>query len=129
MRHRFKPGRRRQHVKGEMNSTEKAYSEHLEGLRLQGLIHGWQFEPIKLRLADLTYYSPDFMVQAFDETIELHEVKACMKNGKFLFEDDARVKIKVAAEMHPVFAFIVAGKLPKASGGGWKFEVISKGGI
>jgi hypothetical protein len=85
-----------------MNATEKAYSEHLEDLLIQGLIHGWQFEPLKLRLADLTYYSPDFLVQAFDETIELHEVKACLKNGKFLFEDQGLQCNAMSMEGNPV---------------------------
>lgn len=40
-------------------------------------------------MADKTFYSPDFIVPALD-CIEVHEVKGH-------WEDDARVKIKVAA--------------------------------
>jgi hypothetical protein len=56
--------------------------------------------------------------------MELHEVKACRASGAFLCEDDARVKIKVAAELYQMFGFIMAGKLPRKSGGGWRFETI-----
>jgi hypothetical protein len=64
----------------------------------QGEIQAYRFEPIKLRLADRTFYTPDFMVIR-DDQIEFHEVKG-------FWEDDARVKIKVAAEMFPEFLFV-----------------------
>ena len=47
--------------------------------------------------------------------MECHEVK-----GHWL--DDARCKIKVAAEMYP-FRFLAVQVLPKKQGGGWKVEV------
>jgi hypothetical protein len=52
-----------------------------------------------LRLADKTFYSPDFAVLTkADGTLEMHEVKG-------FWQDDARVKIKVAASIYP-FKFI-----------------------
>lgn len=112
---------RTKHVSGAMNKTEAAYADVLELQRLAGVVDSWKFEPIKLRLADNTYYSPDFGVVLADGTLELHEVKAVKGNGEWLWEPAARVKIKVAAEQYPWFVFVEVGKLPKSLGGG--FEV------
>ena len=74
-----------------------------------GLILWHKFEPLKLRFADNTFYTPDFAVlPASTRVIELHEVKG-------FWRDDARVKIKVAASLFP-FRFI-AVTLHKR--GGW----------
>ena len=115
-------------VLGQMNKTEAAYAEVLSERILLGEIAGYQYEPLKLRLADNTFYTPDFMVQTSGGEIEFHEVKACMSSGKMLCEDDAKVKIKVAAEAFPMFGFVMAGKLPKKAGGGWKFIGYGGGG-
>ena len=109
---------------GEMNKTELAYSEHLDDLLAHGKIAMYLFEPCKLRLAPLTYLTPDFLVVMADGTIEFHEVKACRSNGDYLCEDDAKVKIKVAAALYPIFSFVLCGKLPKKTGGGWRFEAV-----
>lgn len=105
-----------------MNRTEAEYSQLLEVQRLSGEIVAWRFEAYKLRLACNTHYTPDFVVQLPTGEIELHETKACTAAGKFLCQDDAKVKIKVAAEQYPEFRFVMAGKLPKKCGGGWKFH-------
>jgi len=81
-----------------MNQTERAYAARLELLQRAGEIKSFRFEPIKFRLADRTFYTPDFMVVTADE-IQFHEIKG------YLPEDDANVKIKVAAEMYPEFRF------------------------
>ena len=95
-----------------MNSLERAYAQHLEAKRQRGEILRWDREPVKLRLADLTYYTPDFRVIAADGTEEFHETKGFMR-------DDANVKLKVAAELHP-YRFYLVKQLPKKSGGGWE---------
>jgi len=87
-----------QHKVGEMNKLEADYAAHLQSLKFSGLICDYAFEPIKLRLADRTFYTPDFAVITPDLTLEFHETKG-------FWEEDARVKIKVAAEQHP-FKFI-----------------------
>lgn len=84
---------------GRMNGTEKAYAAHLDTLKVAGAVVGWWFEAIKLRLADKTWYTPDFAVLMADGTLELHEVKG-------FWRDDARAKIKVAAEQHWPFRFV-----------------------
>lgn len=89
-----------------MNKTERDFSEILEIRRRAGIIDRWDFEPEKFRLADKTFYTPDFRVIMADMTVVYYEVKG-------FWEDDARVKIKVAAELHP-FPF-VAVKLKKGT--------------
>ncbi len=86
-------------VAGRMNSTEAAYSGSLELLKKAGEITHYSFEPCKWRLASNTHYTPDFMVILPGGNIEFHEVKG-------FWEDDARVKIKVVAELYPQFSFI-----------------------
>ena len=52
---------------------------------------------------------------ACDGALEMHEVK-----GHWM--EDARVKMKVAADMYP-FRFIAVQPIAKKAGGGWKVEV------
>jgi len=99
---------------GVLNKTEQAYANYLEALRVSGRILWWKFEGIKFRLADNTFYTPDFAVMLPDGMIELHECKG-------FWTDDARVKIKVAADTYP-FAFIAVKAKAKKDGGGWAIE-------
>ena len=90
---------------GQMNRTETAYANYLEGLRHAGQIHWYKFEGLKLRLADNTFYSPDFFVLSRDQMLEAHEVKP--RSGRSYFAmDDSKVKIKIAADMYP-FRFLI----------------------
>lgn len=100
---------------GQMNKTEAAYAQHLEARKAAGEVLWYRFEGIKLRLADNTFYSPDFAVLLADGTLECHEVK-----GHWM--DDARVKIKVAADQYPM-RFIAVKVRAKKHGGGWEVEV------
>jgi len=97
-----------------MNKTESAYAQRLELLKHAGEILWYKFEGIKLRLADNTFYTPDFAVLNRDSVMELHEVK-----GHWL--DDARAKIKIAADIYP-FRFLAIKKQTKRAGGGWDVE-------
>lgn len=100
---------------GAMNKTEAAYASFLELRRMAGEVAWWKFEGIKVRLADNTFYTPDFAVMLSDGMFELHEVKG-------FWADDARVKIKVAADIYP-FIFRAFKPMPKKDGGGWREEV------
>ena len=102
---------------GEMNRTEAEYGRMLGALQAAGEIAWSRFEGLKLRLADNTFYTPDYAVMRADGAMECHEVKGH-------WTDDARVKIKVAAEMYP-FRFIAVRRLPKRDGGGWATEEFS----
>lgn len=98
-----------------MNKEEEAYAEILEADRLAGRIQLWLYESIKLRLADRTWYTPDFMVVDDKGYVWFIEYKGW-------FRDDARVKIKVAAEEYPMFKFVCVMKQAKKNGGGYKQE-------
>lgn len=109
---RFRPARAR-HVAGKMNKLEAQYANSLEIRKMAGAIRDWRFEPFKLRLADKTYYSPDFLVITAEDLVEFHEAKG-------FWEDDARAKIKVAAEQFPWFRFRAVRYVKKA----WDIESI-----
>lgn len=101
---------------GEMNKLEAQYKAYLERLKASDDIVWYAFEGIKFRLADRTTYTPDFMVMMKDGELQAHEVKG----AKIIFQDDAKVKIKVAAEMFPI-KFLAVFPIPQNKGGGWEF--------
>lgn len=102
---------------GQMNKGETAYAAHLERLKFAGHVLWYRFEGLKLRLADNTFYTPDFAVLAGDAVLECHEVKGW-------WQDDARAKIKIAAEMYP-FRFKAFRAEAKKRGGGYVEEDFS----
>jgi hypothetical protein len=99
---------------GVMNKTEAAYAATLDQRRTAGEVAWFKFEGIKLRLADNTFYTPDFFVMLADGALEAHEVKG-------YWQDDARAKIKIAADLYPL-RFIAIRAKAKKEGGGWITE-------
>lgn len=97
-----------------MNKTEAAYAGFLEARKIDRDILWWRREPMRLRLADGSYYKPDFGVLTRDCLFELHETKG-------FWREAARVRIKIAAELFP-FKFIA---ITRAKGGGWEREEFS----
>jgi hypothetical protein len=100
------------HKPGELNGLEKAYASLLEARRLAGEILRYDFEPVALRLANRTTYTPDFRVILSDLREEYHEVKGFLR-------DDAWVKLKIAAELHP-YAFFLC----RREKGQWQIEEV-----
>lgn len=94
------PRRAPSHTAGKMNKTEARYADRLKLLKISGDIRDFWFERLTLKIGDDCRYTPDFMIVTDLGRIELHEVK-----GAFV-RDDARVKLKVAAEMFPQFQFV-----------------------
>lgn len=99
---------------GQLNKTEQAYADYLVQLQAVGGILWHKFEGMKFRLADNTFYTPDFMVMKPDGQLEAHEVKG-------YWQDDAKVKIKVASDMYPL-RFLAIKARAKKDGGGWAVE-------
>ena len=99
---------------GAMNKTEAAYAASLELRKAAGEVAWYRFEGVKLRLADSTFYTPDFAVMLADGRMQMHEVKG-------FWQDDARAKIKIAADMYP-FDFLAVKVAAKRDGGGWSVE-------
>jgi hypothetical protein len=99
---------------GVMNKTEAAYAGHLAMRKMAGEVAWFSFEGIKFRLADGCFYTPDFLVMLANGELQVIEVKG-------FWTDDARVKIKVAAEMYPL-RFVAVKAVAKKNGGGWSYE-------
>lgn len=102
---------------GQMNKTEEKYHQYLAMRKAAGEVVWFAFEGMKLRLADRTFYTADFVVMLVTGQLELHEVKG-------FWEDDARVKIKVAAEQYP-FRFVAVQANKNVEGPDWIFEDFS----
>lgn len=95
------------------NRWESDYEKDvLRILLMAGEIRAYHFEGMRLRLADNTTYTPDWFV-VYPGHFEFHEVKG-------FWREDAKVKIKVAAEMFPYFKFVA---VKKAGKGKWTSEV------
>lgn len=136
---------RPRHKPGIMNKTEEAYRDHLELLKRSGEILDYAFEPETLKIGQDCRYTPDFRVIKFDggykvpdscvPFIEFHEVKGTVRKKRTVgnttkiqlnttkpfIEDDALVKIKAAAELHP-FKFILVWK---GLNGTWEMREIN----
>ena len=99
-----------------MNKTEARFKREM----LDELSAVWfvSYESIKLRLADRTWYTPDFFVWT-DDGVHVYEVKGSWKAPH---QEDSRVKLKVAAELYPQFTFYSA--VPNRETGGWHIEEI-----
>ena len=92
-----------------MTKAEQKMHFELDLQHRGGQIRHWSFQAVKVRLADKTWYCPDFFIVWADGRIEFRETKGH-------WEDDARVKFKVAAELHP-WAIFTAWRLVK---GAWQ---------
>ena len=97
-----------------LNKTEAEYAGMLDARQRAGEVAWYRFEAIKIRLADNTFYTPDFLVLLADMSLEIHEVK-----GAFVM-DDAKVKLKLAAETCP-FGVVLAQKVRRV----WTVEALS----
>lgn len=95
------------------NKLEAAYGQHLTLRQRAGEVEWFAFEGIKLRLADRTFLTIDYFLMLATGELEAHEVK-----GGFM-EDDAAVKLKVAAATFP-FRFV----LVKWIRGAWDLQEI-----
>ena len=88
-----------------MNSTERKYCEMLSFRKAAGEIVDYVWEPFKLILVhgvkkarNEMSYKPDFLVVMKDR-FEVHEVKG-------FWQEDARLKIKMAADQFRWFKFV-----------------------
>jgi hypothetical protein len=104
---------------GQMNKTEARYErEVLKPQLLAGEIGWYALNSITLKLAKATHFRIDFAVLAADSILEMVDVKG----SRFMAEEDALAKIKVAAAMFP-FRFLMAWPV---KGGGWQREVFGE---
>lgn len=109
-------------ITDERNGLERLYGDAwLEPLRLAGEVSWYRFGDTSLKLAHRTWYRLDYRVGRPpdwpDPRIEIHEVKGH-------WEDDARVKIKVAAKAFPEFRFLAVQNLGTRKRPSWHWEEI-----
>jgi hypothetical protein len=100
-----------------MNRLEALYAAELEKRRTLGEVSWYSFEAITLKLADRCRYTPDFAVMLANGDLEMHECKGFMR-------DDARVKLRTAAEKFPLRFLLVRIVAKKHGGGGFLIEEI-----
>ncbi len=92
-----------------MNSWEKQYAGWLATMQAGGEVLWWAFEPIRVRLADNSFFKPDFLVVWHDGEITADEIKGVEREA-------AIVRWKVAAGLIPWVTFRMLTK----EGSGWK---------
>lgn len=89
------------------SKLEAAYARTLEFDRIGGLIIGFQYEPMNIRLSgEKNFYKPDFLVWSADNRPTFYEVK-----GRNKSDDRSLVKTKVAASLHPWARFIIVKRV------------------
>lgn len=93
------------------SKLEERYHAHLLAEVKQGRIDRVDYEPVRLRLAEGCWYTPDFRVIRNGQT-EFHETKGFMREA-------ARVRLRVAAELHPYPFYLV-----RADRAGWRIESV-----
>lgn len=108
----FGKGRFKRKKAGTMNGLERDYAMHLHAKMREGQIEKYWYESFKIRLADKTWFTPDFLVLTKEGFLEFHETKGFMM-------DDANVKLKVAAENWPFKFWLI-----KKQKGTWEFTEI-----
>jgi hypothetical protein len=101
-----------------MNRTEERYAAHLALLQQTGRIARWWFGAFKVRLADKTWYTPDFLVKDPEGFWEWHETKGWM-------EDDAAVKLKVTSDLY----WDVPVKVVREVRDGWTLKDVLREGL
>lgn len=106
------------YVAERMNGLEARWAGRLEAMKRAGQIVFWKFEAVALRLADRTTYNPDFYLMLPDGSIGFHETKG-------FWRDDARAKIKMAAEQFPEWFFVAVQWDRKTEE--WTFERFGHG--
>jgi hypothetical protein len=95
-----------------MNRTEREYADQLDVRIAIGEIACYWFEAWTFKLANDVRYTPDFAVLLSSGEIEIVEVKGP------IVRDDARVKLRAAADRFP-FRFVMMQKRAKKFGGDW----------
>lgn len=67
-------------------------------------IDWWGYEPLRLKLADGTYYTPDFVARSKAGDVIVFEVKGFLREA-------ARVRFNVAKRLYPWMKFIMIRKV------------------
>lgn len=104
-------------AKGRMNKTEAAYAQLLDAQKHDGIVREWKFHAIRVRLADRTFYEPDFIVVMADGEIQIREVKGSYTTPT------GQMKVKMCAEVLNFFRII---KASRQKDGSWTYQEFNK---
>ena len=99
----------------ELSRLSLRNANNVTALAITGVV-AWTFEAIKLRLANGTFYTPDFTVnvERCPRHVQFHEVK-----GPYA-QEDAKIKFKMAAAKFHMFAEFCY--ITKGHDGSWNIE-------
>jgi hypothetical protein len=121
----FGKGKPKPRVAGQQSAHEVAFEGHLRA-RLGKDVLWFKYESVKVKLADGTWYTADFVALHDDHVLVCYEVKpGRMVNGELgtIITDGAAVKLKVAAEHFPLrFVLVTAHKALVRDGAAWSFK-------
>lgn len=109
-------------VPGQMSKLEQEYAAFLDAEVRAGRVLWFAYEGMKLKLAEKTFYTPDFILLTPGHFIEAHEVKG---HWRMFQNDGGRIKIKCAAEKWWWITFKGVTKMKAKDapyGHGWKVE-------
>jgi len=111
-----------------MNKSEAEYALILADRVAVGAIRSFRYEDTTLRLTvgdgPQVRYTPDFRVIELDETITFVDVKPAWYSRAarrviLQPEEDAKIKMRMVADLFPEYRFRGVGRRPKKYGGGW----------
>jgi hypothetical protein len=108
------------HPISEMNKGESLYAQWLELQQRAGDVRCWFFQAMTFKLARDCRYTPDFAVFRGDaQTLVDVKGRKVKPDGTQTYwaEEDAKIKIKVAATMFPMYRWVIA--FP-AQNGNWE---------
>lgn len=100
--------------RGGRSKLQAAWADGLELRRRAGELAIVLEENLSLRMADRTWYRPDFLVVTAQGRLEIHEVKGHWR-------DDARAKWKIAAELNRWATFLAITR-GRGRDGAWEIE-------
>lgn len=111
------------------NKSEMAFAnEVLYWRKLRNEVERYEFEPIRLRLANGVTYTPDWCAwlrtdrPRLGQRLTFYEVKGEKRQGRTIVRDDASAKIKIAATQYPEFQFVLVWK--DQSSGQWQEQPV-----
>ena len=124
--------RRTKPADGYDSKLNRDFAVRLDQAKANGWIREWWYEPFGLRLAPKCYYHFDFLVEpiypvdlAAPSRFTEHRL-VCIEVKGGWFRDDAKVKVKVAAEMFPCFKWLIVFREKR---NGWDVREVDHRGI
>jgi len=108
----------KQSTKGPNKTETRFENDYIRDWQISGQLENYGFETITLKIANGCRYTPDWVVKFSDPTrpITFYEIKA-----RNMIWDDAKVKLKVAADKYPYFHFYLCAWDAKS---GWAIQRI-----